>query len=195
MSLWDESKEFIAYRNEAANSFGGERRVMYSVKIHIIGCSGSGKTYLAKRLSEKYNIPRFDLDDIQWDDTTGGYGVKMPIDKRNALLEEILKNESWIIEGVYYAWVGQGFKDADIIYLLDMPEFLYKWRIILRFIKRKVGIEKGKKETLKSFVTLLKWTDTFQNKNLKEIKKILENYEEKVVLLSNKRDVSKIINK
>lgn len=27
------------------------------MKIRIIGCSGSGKTYLAKRLSIKYNIP------------------------------------------------------------------------------------------------------------------------------------------
>ena len=26
------------------------------MKIRIIGCSGSGKTYLAKRLSKKYNI-------------------------------------------------------------------------------------------------------------------------------------------
>lgn len=163
------------------------------MKIHIIGCSGSGKTYLAKVLSKKFNIPRFDLDDIQWDNTTNSYGVKMPVNKRNELYEEILKNESWIIEGVYYAWVGQSFKDADIIYLLDMPKYLCKSRIILRFIKRKVGIEQGKKETLKSVSNLLKWTDTFQNKNLKEIKIILENYGDKVVLLSNKREVSKII--
>ena len=39
------------------------------MKIRIIGCSGSGKTYLAKRLSKKYNIPNFDLDDIQWDNS------------------------------------------------------------------------------------------------------------------------------
>lgn len=163
------------------------------MKIHIIGCSGSGKTYLAKCLSKKLNIPRFDLDDIQWDNTTNSYGVKMPVDKREALFEEILKNDSWIIEGVYYSWVGRSFKEADVIYLLDMPKYIYKSRIILRFIKRKVGIEKGKKETLKSVINLLKWTDTFQNKNLKEIKNILENYGDKFILLSNKRDVSKII--
>lgn len=45
------------------------------MKIHIIGCSGSGKTYLAKALSEKYNIPHYDLDDIQWDNNSDGYGV------------------------------------------------------------------------------------------------------------------------
>ena len=81
------------------------------MKIHIIGCSGSGKTYLANALSKKYN------------------------------------NDEWIIEGVYYAWVQQFFDEADKIYVLDMPGYLYKSRIIMRSIKRKLGILKGKKET------------------------------------------------
>ncbi len=163
------------------------------MKIHIIGCSGSGKTYLAKHLSGKFNIPRFDLDDIYWDNTADFYGVKTPVDKRSSMFKGILKNDNWIIEGVYYSWVGQSFNDSDIIYVLDIPEYLYKYRIILRFIKRKLGIEKGKKETFKSVIDLLKWTDKFQNKNMKEIKHILENYGDKVVLLSNRRDVNKII--
>ena len=58
------------------------------MKIHIIGCSGSGKTYLAKALSKKYNVPHFDLDDIQWDNNSDGYGVKMPIGKRTELLNK-----------------------------------------------------------------------------------------------------------
>ena len=44
------------------------------MKIHIIGCSGSGKTYLANALSKKYNISHSDLDDIQWDNNAKGYG-------------------------------------------------------------------------------------------------------------------------
>ena len=44
------------------------------MKIHIIGCSDSGKTYLANALSKKYNISHFDLDDIQWDNNAKGYG-------------------------------------------------------------------------------------------------------------------------
>ncbi|MBR6634954.1 MAG: AAA family ATPase [Clostridia bacterium] len=164
------------------------------MKIHIIGCSGSGKTYLAKALSDKYSIPHFDLDDIQWDNTSDSYGVKMPVEKRNALLNKILSNDAWIIEGVYYSWVEQSFEDADRIFVLDMPEYIYKWRIIRRSVKRKMGIEKGKKETFKSVINLLKWTDTFKNKNLKEIKNQLDKYGEKVVWLYNKNDVNKIIN-
>ncbi len=163
------------------------------MKIHIIGCSGSGKTYFAKKLSEKYSIPHFDLDNIQWDNTADGYGVKMPIDKRTALLKDILQNESWIIEGVYYAWVLDCFRDADIIYLLDTPKYIYTLRIIRRFIKRKLGFEKGKKETIKSVYNLLKWTETWQKQNLPEIKKILNQYEHKTIVLKSEKEIFKII--
>ena len=37
------------------------------MKIHIIGGPGSGKTWLADRLSAEFNVPAFDLDDIFWD--------------------------------------------------------------------------------------------------------------------------------
>ncbi len=163
------------------------------MKIHIIGCSGSGKTYLANKLSKKYSVPHFDLDNIQWDNTTDGYGIKMPIDKRTALLGDILQNESWIIEGVYYAWVLDCFHDADIIYLLDTPKNIYTLRIIRRFIRRKLGLEKAKKETAKSVYNLLKWTETWQKQNLPEIKKVLKQYEQKVVILNSKNQVNKII--
>ena len=94
------------------------------MKIHIIGCSGSGKTYLANALSKKYNISCFDLDDIQWDNNAKEYGKKRTLDERKALLQEILyNNDEWIIEGVYYAWVQQSFDEADKIYVLDMPGY------------------------------------------------------------------------
>lgn len=60
-------------------------------------------------------------------------------------------------------------------------------------IKRKLGIQKGKRETLKSVYNFLKWTETFLNKNLKEIRSILDRYDDKVIWLSRKKDVEKII--
>lgn len=37
------------------------------MKIHIVGGGGSGKTFLAERLSREYGIQHYDLDDIYWD--------------------------------------------------------------------------------------------------------------------------------
>ena len=103
-----------------------------------------------------------------------------------------LQNDNWIIEGVYYSWVEKSFDVADKIYVLDMPKHLYIFRIIKRSIRRKLGIEKGKKETLKSVVDLLKWTDTFQNKNMPEIRIMLEKYNDKVVWLKSKEEVNAV---
>ena len=115
----------------------------------------------------------------------------MPIGKRTELLNDILKNDSWIIEGVYYAWVDDCFRYADKVYVLDMPKRIYTYRIIKRTIKRKLGFEKGKKETLKSVYNLLKWTNTFQSKSMVEIKKIPSAYPEKTVWLHSSKDVQK----
>ena len=163
------------------------------MKIHIIGCSGTGKTYLAKKLSNKYNIPRYDLDNIYWDNSSEKYETKTEFEKRDKLLQKILEKDSWIIEGIYYKWLEQSFKNADIIYILDLPKYIYKFRIIKRFIKRKLRLEAGKKETLKSLLNLLKWTDKFQNENMKEIIKIFEKYKEKVHFIKNKNEIKKIL--
>lgn len=65
---------------------------------------------------------------------------------------------------------------------------LRRWQFFVKF-----DFSKGKRETLESVYNLLKWTETFQNKNLKEIRSILDRYDDKVIWLSRKKDVKKII--
>lgn len=45
------------------------------MKIHIIGGPGSGKTYLAEKLSKELGIQHYDLDELQWDNKTDKTGV------------------------------------------------------------------------------------------------------------------------
>lgn len=89
--------------------------------------------------------------------------------------------------------MGRCFENADKIFVFDMPKRIYIYRIIKRFVKRKLGLEEGKKETLKSVYNLLKWTDTFQNKSMDEIKKMLSAYSEKTVWLHSLKDIKDII--
>ncbi|MBR3003478.1 MAG: DNA topology modulation protein FlaR [Lachnospiraceae bacterium] len=151
------------------------------MKIHIIGGPGSGKTYLAEKLSKELGIRHYDLDELQWDNNSDSYGVKRKPAERDRLLADVLKKNDWIIEGVYYAWCQQCFYDADKIYVLSVPRYKYRYRIIRRFVRRKLGLEPGKKETLKSLSQLLKWADKYQQVNLVEIRKLLIPYLDKVI--------------
>ena len=154
------------------------------MKIHIIGGPGSGKSFLAERFSKQFGIPHYDLDELQWDNQANDYGTKRAPQERDLLLNRILQEENWVIEGVYYAWCGRCFEEADTIYLLSVPRRTYRYRILRRFFRRKLGLEKGKKETLSSLSKLLKWADQYQSKNLIEIRKLLVPYRDKVVDLS-----------
>ena len=135
------------------------------MKVHIIGGTETGKTYLAEKLADELAIPHYVLDDLQWDNKANAYGEKRNPKERDALLSTILEQENWIIEGVYYALCGRCFEEADKIYLLNVPKYKYRYRLIRRFIRRKFGIENGKKETLKSLISLMKWADKYHKDN------------------------------
>lgn len=160
------------------------------MKIHIFGCSGSGKTWLSNKLSKENNLLHFDLDDIFWDNNQGSCGIKTPVEKRSELLNDILVQNDWIIEGVFYAWLSESFKAADKIIILDVPLLVCKLRIIKRFIKRKLGIEPSKKESFKSVINLLKWTNHFRNTNFPEALEMMKQYQDKLVFLSSKKAIN-----
>jgi len=164
------------------------------LKIHIIGGSGTGKTYLAKKISGLYNIPHYDLDDIFWDNTSNTYGVKMQYDKRDKLLKEILFKDNWIIEGVYSDWVTHSFEEADFIFIMNVNRKIYYYRIIRRYIYRKLRLEKGKKETLKSLIDLLKWTDHYQDEKLPNIKVRLKDYSDNTHYIDSADSAIRIVN-
>lgn len=165
------------------------------MKIHIIGASGTGKSFIAEKISKQYNVNHYDLDNIFWDNKSKIYGTKMPVENRTQLLNDILKNDNWVIEGVFYDWLSDSFKNADMIFILITPSFIINKRIILRFLKRKLGILKSsKKESLSSLKQLLVWTNKFNKNNLPRIKEFLKPYDKKLVFLTKSNKIFEYLN-
>ncbi|MDX1771487.1 MAG: AAA family ATPase [Planococcaceae bacterium] len=83
-------------------------------RIRIIGPVGSGKTTLTRKLSEAKGIPMFTLDDMVWSRGPNG-DTKNSTEYRDALLNEVIQKESWIIEGTHLGWADVSFEKADLI--------------------------------------------------------------------------------
>ena len=130
------------------------------VKLFITGGLGSGKSTHAKRLSKKLAIPFYELDTLYWDHSNPQeHDVKRDPACRNKMLSEILKSDDWICEGTYMEeWINPIIEQADKIIYLDVSLWKRQVRLILRHIKRRLGIETiPYRETLPLLVTLLKY--------------------------------------
>ena len=97
-------------------------------RIAIIGCSGSGKSTLARQLRAILNIPVIHLDALFWQP---GW-VKIPGTEWLSIQENLVKQESWIIDGNYTSTLDVRLIPADTIIFLDYPRTLCLYRALKR---------------------------------------------------------------
>ncbi len=112
---------------------------MQSHKIHIFGGPGSGKTYIAAKLSVALGIPAFELDELYWDHAVGNYGTPRNGAERDAALRTVVERDSWIIEGVFHKWLSSSFRSADLILVLTAPVWRQRLARHRAFHEEKAG--------------------------------------------------------
>lgn len=97
-------------------------------RVWIIGASGSAKTTLAQRLSERLNATFVDLDELNWRPNWN----LAPEDEFLAALEEALKEERWVVAGNYSQTQARFLHLADTVVWLDYSLPV----VLLRQLKR-----------------------------------------------------------
>ncbi len=103
-------------------------------KIVVVGVSASGKSTLARRLSDKLNIPVTYMDAIMWKSGWEYIGDEETTKK----LEEVSNEPQWIIEG-YITKDSRTtlFEKADTIIYLDYSPVVASWRYLKRWWKHR----------------------------------------------------------
>ena len=89
-------------------------------KILIFGNSSSGKSTLAKRLSQTKNLAHLDLDTIAWNE--GMPPTRKPLAGSKALIDDFTsQNASWVLEGCYSDLLELVLEDASEVIFMDLP--------------------------------------------------------------------------
>lgn len=154
------------------------------MKILIVGTVGTGKTTLARKLSKEYNIKYYEIDSIVHDDVNK---KKRTPQQQNEIISNINKEDGWIIEGVLRENLEYLLEIAEKIIYLDIPKNIRNKRILTRYIKQKIGIEKSNyKPSLKMLKMMYKWSNEFE-KNREGFENKLNKYVDKLEVIGNEK--------
>src|SRR6266404_5200610 len=97
-------------------------------KILIIGSGGAGKSTFAARLGKVLELDVIHLDKLYW---KPGW-VETPKEEWKEIVEEIVKRDSWIIDGNYGGTREIRLRACDTVILLDTPRYICIYRILKR---------------------------------------------------------------
>ncbi len=86
----------------------------------IIGNSGSGKSWLAKRLAEQLQVPWIDLDLIHW--ISDEHSIPRPRAEALGMARVAASEQRWVIEGVYGWMISELVEQATLLIWLCLED-------------------------------------------------------------------------
>ena len=102
------------------------------------------------------------------------------------MFNKILNSKSWIIEDVGRDRFNKGLIECDRIYYLKISKFRVYLRVMKRWFKQRIGVEKyNYPPTLFQFFDMIRVAREYYKKEYKKLEK-LQEYSDKVIYLSYK---------
>lgn len=157
-------------------------------KILIIGSVGSGKTTLAKKLSELKKIKYYTMGELVYKKYPT---EKFTLKETNKKLKDILNNNKWIIEGVYFTdWILPAYKSSDFVIILDLNKLKLSNQVIKRAISNSF---KGDYNSLKTLKRQFKFIFSYSKKNSENHKNIVSQFKKPHIIFKNNKQINNFL--
>ena len=162
-------------------------------KIVVLGNSGSGKSTLTTLLAEKLKIKHLHLDPLvfkySWDEPK--------FDEMEQCVSNLLKEDSWIIDGNFLNNAKQRFELCNVIYFLDINRFTCLRSVLKRHKQYKGKHRDSRSDNCDERITknYLKWVffEYYRTSRKRIIEFIKNNPDKKVIVFKNRHQINKYL--
>lgn len=163
-------------------------------RICIIGCGGSGKSYLSDVLGTALGIDVLHLDKIFW---LPGW-VTRDKSEFDAICEEHYLRESFIIDGNYSRTLPRRVDVADTVIWLDFGTLACLWGVISRIVKNlgRVRSDMGDGCPERFDLEFIRWIWNFRRDQRPKLMLAVNKATadgKNVIIFKNRRGVNKFI--
>jgi len=104
-------------------------------RVAVVGTSGSGKTWLARRLAERLGAAHVELDALQHGP---GWAQATPAELRNRTVAALAATDAWVVDGNYDVTRDLVWPQATALVWLDYPRWFVMSRVVRRSVARAV---------------------------------------------------------
>jgi len=159
-------------------------------RIHICGTYGSGKSTIARKLSELEGLPCYHLDDLKYEVK---YSKTRGIEERILLLEEICSQDRWILEGTWTSFAEEAFAKSNIIIHMAFPKLVCSYNVLKRYF----GRQKFENDTFIGAMELIRqirlYYESDQEVSFSKHQSLIAKYKKPSVLIRNKSEIDTFI--
>ena len=120
-------------------------------RVSVVGTSCSGKTTIARRIADHYQIPHIELDKVFWKPNW----TPSPLDQYRLAVEALAAGDEWVIDGNYSKVRDIVWARATDVVWMNLPFATVLWRVIKRTVRRIVTHEElfaGNRETVRNAI-------------------------------------------
>lgn len=161
-------------------------------KILIIGCAGSGKTTLTKKIKELLNLPVIHMDRFYW---RKNWQKINDADWENKV-KELAQTPNWIMDGNYTTTLSIRLNYASSVIYLDVPRWKCLARVILRRFRwfnnlKRQDMPEGCKEHINW--KFYQWVWSYPKRSRQKTFDLLKDFNGPVYVLKTNKDIGKFI--